>query len=305
MIRLDQVSKTFDRIPVVDGINLTIKPGEIIGLLGPNGAGKTTTIRILAGVLPPTHGMVTIDGKNFNDHEFDLKKRIGYMPENNPLYEELTVEEHLQFWARMKQIPENHRDEAITFAVDNTGISSVYYRFIGELSKGFRQRTGLAQAILTKPNILLLDEPTEGLDPNQRRDIQELLESLKRDRTVIVSSHVLAEISKIANRIIIINNGLIVGDGKPDVLMQAKKGIQVVEVELKGKGVLKKLNSLEGVEKVTKQDGNIYTVQAQTKKDIRENIFSLAVDNGWTLLSMQRVQRQLEDVFSELTEHTS
>ena len=170
MIALTKLSKRFDRQFVVNDLNLKIKQGEIVGLLGPNGAGKTTTLRMIAGVLPPSKGTVVIDDKNI-EADGIVKKRIGFLPENNPLYDELTVEEYLSFWSDMKEIPQGERQEAIDFVVDRCGISEVYYRPISELSKGYRQRVGLSQAILTKPDILILDEPTEGLDPNQRQDI--------------------------------------------------------------------------------------------------------------------------------------
>lgn len=302
MIRLTGVTKRFDQLEVVSNVNLTIEPGEILGFLGPNGAGKTTTIRMIAGVLPPTEGEVTINDQQFSTNEHELKRMIGYLPENNPLYDELTVEEHLTFWAAMKNVPETEQADAITFAVDKTGIAEVYYRFISELSKGYRQRVGLAQAILSRPQILLLDEPTEGLDPNQRRDIQELLSSLKKERTVIVASHVLGEITKLANRVVIIHNGRVVGDDTPQNLTRATKGLQQVRVEIDGSGIRKALKAIDGVESVNK-DGDEYVVAARTDDDVRAAIFSLAVKQKWTLLSMYQESRKLEDVFSELTEN--
>lgn len=302
MITLNGLRKQFNQLAVVKGIDLTIKPGEIVGLLGPNGAGKTTTIRMIAGVLPPSKGSVSIDGRTFENNEQELKQLIGYLPENNPLYDEMTVEEHLQFWARMKQIAKENQSDAIDFAVDRTGIEDVYYRFISELSKGYRQRVGLAQAILNKPEILLLDEPTEGLDPNQRRDIQELLAELKKSRTVIVSSHVLSEISHIASRIVIIHQGKIVGDDSPKNLVRGNgKSNQVLWVEIQGKGVIMGLKQIEGVKTIEKTGANEYKIQTQAKKDIRAHIFKQAVAKGWILLRMQQQERQLEDVFSELT----
>lgn len=303
MITVAKVSKKFGPSSAVDGISLTIKPGEIVGLLGPNGAGKTTTLRMLAGVLPPSRGTITIDGKRFDEAEHEIKRRIGYLPEDNPLYDELTVEEHLKFWASLKQIPKDERTKAIQLAVDSVGIGEVYYRLIGELSKGYRQRVGLAQAILSRPDILLLDEPTEGLDPNQRRDIQTLLHQLKKGRTLLVSSHVLGEISRIANRIVIINQGKVVGDDTPTNLTKSSGKQQVVIVEATGKAVLTNLKGLKGVDKVETAEGeSMYRVLSTSKQDIRSDIFKLAVTKKWTLLTLKRVERQLEDVFAELTE---
>jgi ABC-2 type transport system ATP-binding protein len=302
MITLRNVQKKYNGLTVVDGVSLTIKPGEIVGLLGPNGAGKTTTIKMLAGVLPPSDGAVRIDKKNFIDHAADLKPRIGYLPENNPLYDDLTVEEHLQFWAAMKALEGEEKEEAIRFAVEKTGIGEVYFRLIGELSKGYRQRVGLAQAILSKPDILLLDEPTEGLDPNQRKDIQRLLSELGKERTVIVSSHVLGEISTLASRIVIIHKGTVVGDDSLDHLLASSSGSQVIRVEIQGKGVKAELNSLPKVKTVTVEDKNTYLVTAEDETDLRKPIYELAVKQSWTLLTLQKLDRKLEDVFSELTE---
>jgi len=303
MITLNKVGKNFEQVKAVEEISLTIKPGEIVGLLGPNGAGKTTTLRMMAGVLPPSKGSLTINNHSFLTHGQELKQKIGFLPENNPLYDELTVEEHLQFWAQLKGIPKTKLPEARSFAVDKTGIGEVYYRLIGELSKGYRQRVGLAQAILSQPEILLLDEPTEGLDPNQRRDIQALLMSLKKDRTVIVSSHVLGEISKLATRIVIIAQGKVVGDDTPTNLTKMKSGRQIVEVEIVGNEIGASLKKLPGVEAVTKTATNFYQIEANRKKDIRPELFKLAVQKKWTLLTLRQVERQLEDVFSELTEN--
>lgn len=302
MISLSNISKQFNGVMAVKKISLNIEPGEIVGLLGPNGAGKTTTLRILAGVLPASGGSVRVDGKTFEEHDGLLKRTIGYMPENNPLYEELTVEEHLQFWGKVKGIAPEKMAEAIEYAVEKTGIGEVYYRLIGELSKGYRQRVGLAQAILGKPQILILDEPTEGLDPNQRREIQALLNELKESRTVIVSSHVLGEVAKIASRVVIIHQGSVVGDDTPQRLVHVGEGKQVVRVEIKGTGVKKELGTLKGVEKVVDDGAGWFTLHAAGKKDIREMVYALAVKRKWTLLTLMQVERQLEDVFSELTQ---
>lgn len=303
MITLSKISKSFGQTEAVKKINLSIKPGEIVGLLGPNGAGKTTTLRMLAGVLPPSKGEVKIDGQNFLEDGQAVKAKIGYLPENNPLYEDMTVEEHMIFWSRMKNIGKGKpRQEAIRYAVESTGIETVYYRFISELSKGFRQRVGLAQAILNKPEILILDEPTEGLDPNQRKDIQKLLSELQKSRTVIVSSHVLGEISKLANRIVIVHQGQVVGDDTPENLVKSQAGLQEIQVEVTGKAVLAGLKKLPQVKSVKKVDKDTYEIISASKTDLRLKIFDMAVKNKWKLLETKKVERQLEDVFSELTQ---
>ena len=300
MITLTKLSKRFDRQFVVSDVNLKINQGEIIGLLGPNGAGKTTTLRMIAGVLPPSKGTVVIDETNIETDGI-VKKRISFLPENNPLYEELTVEEYLSFWSDMKEIPKSERQEAIDFVVDRCGISEVYYRPISELSKGYRQRVGLSQAILTKPDILILDEPTEGLDPNQRQDIAALIRDLGKERTVIISSHVLSELAKIVNRMVIIHKGAIVADETPDNLRRLGSSSQTVEIEVKGNHVLSTLKKVDGVIDVHEIKKDYFVVEIEKKLDIREKLYKLAVKNKWTLLTLVAKERAIEDVFSQLT----
>jgi ABC-2 type transport system ATP-binding protein len=300
MIVLDGISKSYNHQVVIDDINLKIKKGEIVGLLGPNGAGKTTTLRMIAGVLPPTKGNIRIDDSNL-ESDPSLKKRIGFLPENNPLYDEMTVEEYLSFWADMKEIPKNEKQEAINFVVDHCGIAEVFYRPINELSKGYRQRVGFSQAILTKPDILILDEPTEGLDPNQRQDIANLIRQLGKERTVIISSHVLGELSKIASRMVIIHKGAIVADDTPDNLKKIGKSSSVIEMEIKGNGILSALKKVDGVVKVTEQRKNYFVIEANRKDDIREDLYRLSVKNKWILLTLLSRERAIEDVFGELT----
>ena len=300
MITLTKLSKRFDRQVVVSDVNLKINQGEIIGLLGPNGAGKTTTLRMIAGVLPPSKGTVVIDETNIETDGI-VKKRIGFLPENNPLYEELTVEEYLSFWSDMKEIPKSERQEAIDFVVDRCGISEVHYRPISELSKGYRQRVGLSQAILTKPDILILDEPTEGLDPNQRQDIAALIRDLGKERTVIISSHVLSELAKIVNRMVIIHKGAIVADETPDNLRRLGSSSQTVEIEVKGNHVLSTLKKVDGVIDVHEIKKDYFVVEIEKKLDIREKLYKLAVKNKWTLLTLVAKERAIEDVFSQLT----
>lgn len=301
MIEVKNISKKFDSLLAVNDISFTIKKGEIVGLLGPNGAGKTTTLKMIAGVFPPSKGSIFIDNQDLDKKANLIKKNIGYLPEDNPLYNEMTVEEFLKFWAEIKQISQNELDEALKFVVKRANIASVYFRQISELSKGFRQRVGLSQAILTKPDILILDEPTEGLDPNQRKEIKNLIKELGKNRTVIIASHVLTEISQIAQRMIIINKGQIVSDDTVERLKQAKSGIDLVEVEIKGKSVMSRLGSLKGVLKVEKLSLNKFLVEADAKKDIRSDIFELAKKNSWTVLGMVKKEQELEDVFSKLT----
>jgi ABC-2 type transport system ATP-binding protein len=302
MISVSQVEKQFDGRKVVTGIDFSIKPGEIVGILGPNGAGKTTTLRMIAGVLPPSKGTIMIDGINIhNEKDAWKKKSIGFLPENNPLYDEMTVEEYLQFWANIKKIPQSSLKESISFVVDNCGISEVYYRPIAELSKGYRQRVGLSQAILTKPDILILDEPTEGLDPNQRQDIAVLIKNLGKKRTVIISSHVLTEIAKISSRLIVIHKGAIVADNTPEKLRQSGTSKSTVIAEIIGDRVKSSLSTINSVLGVKEEKTHQYIITCDNKSDIREKVFDMAVKNKWKLLTLMKKDQDIEEVFGELT----
>ncbi len=216
----------------------------------------------------------------------------------------MTVEEFLNFWSDLKGLEGEEKQEAIDFVVKNTGIESVFYRVISTLSKGYRQRVGLSQAILTKPDILLLDEPTEGLDPNQRTQIKDLIASLGKDRTVIIASHVLSEISQLAKRVVVISQGQVVADDKVAKLTKMGEE-QVLEIEIKGKSVLAGLKKVKGVTKASRIGTNLYALEAKTKQDIREEIFKQAKKHNWTLLGMKEKQQELEDVFSKLTKEVN
>ena len=290
MIELKKVSKKFGQITALKNVSFRIRKGEIVGLLGPNGAGKTTTLRIIAGILPPSRGKVFTNGES-----------IGYLPENNPLYDELTVEEFLNFWTEIEGLKEDEQKKAIDFVVRNTNIKEVFYRPISQLSKGYRQRVGLSQAILTQPDILILDEPTEGLDPNQRREIKNLIKKLGRKRTVIVSSHILSEITQVADRIIVIHKGSIVGDDTPANLKKLKSDKTIIELEIRGKAVISQLKKLDGVESVEKVKRNCFLVKTLSDKDLRLEIFELAKKKNWLLLTMYKQEQDLEDVFAQLT----
>lgn len=285
----------------MENVNLKIGKGEIVGLIGPNGAGKTTTLRMIAGVLPPSKGEIFIKGENIKSDCGRIKKSIGYLPENNPLHEELTVEEHLQFWADIKGVKKEKRQEIIKSLIKDCGIGEVFYRPISELSKGFRQRVGLSQAIMTAPDILIFDEPTEGLDPNQRRSIAQLIRELGKKRTVIISSHVLAEVSKICTRLIIIHHGNIVADDTPENLKKTKSKTCTLEVEIKGSKILSSLKSLEGVLNVTEKRKDYFVLKIKKDHDLRGKISKLAVSKKWTLLTLMQKEKAIEDVFSQLT----
>ncbi|MGI5828375.1 MAG: ABC transporter ATP-binding protein [Patescibacteria group bacterium] len=307
MIELTNVSKKFDSNLVIDNVSLKIKTGEIVGLLGPNGAGKTTTVRMIAGVLPPTKGRVVVNNQDLFAEEVENKPHIGYLPENNPIYDDMTVEEFLKMWADLKNIPAQEREAAIAEVVEAAGLEAVFYRPISELSKGYKQRTGLAQAILSQPDVLLLDEPTEGLDPNQRREIHDLIKGIGKKRTVIICSHVLPEITKMCSRIIIISRGKIVADSTTRELGVLSEGRQVYEFVAKGKAIRKDIKDLPGVVEVTQEKDGIatrWTVVSESKRDLRLPIFKLAVKKKWDLYELVQKQQDLEDVFARLTKES-
>ncbi len=296
MINFQNVSKNFDGLNVVKGINFEISEGQVVGLLGPNGAGKTTTLRMMTGVLPASKGTVSVDGLNPIE-SIEIKKSIGYLPENNPIYDDMTVEEWLKYWNKIKQ---SESEVQISTLVAKTGLQSVYYRPISELSKGYKQRVGLAQAMLGDPRVLVLDEPTEGLDPNQRSEIHGLIKDLGKKRTVVISSHILGEITKMCNRVMIMNQGQIAADGSPDQLISSAGGQQTVEVELKGTGIVTVLKAIKGVTEVSK-DENKYVLTVAGKKDIRLEVFEMAKAKKWELYELTRRQADLEEVFKQLT----
>lgn len=303
MIELKNINKKFNQNQVINDLSLTIKEGEIVGLLGPNGAGKTTTVRMIAGVLPPSKGKVFINGLDLFDEEVKSMVSIGYLPENNPVYDDMTVNEFLHFWADIKGMKAEIKNVRIKEVIKQTGLRDVYYRPIAELSKGYRQRVGLAQAILNKPDILLLDEPTEGLDPNQRHEIHDLITSLGKRRTVIICSHVLSEITRMCNRVIIINKGKIVADSLVSELGMLNGG-DCYEAMLKGKQVEKELKTLKGVSKVETIDAKpvpVYRIFTKANNDLRLSIYHLAQEKKWELYELSRKQQDLEAIFTQVT----
>src|SRR5216117_2510529 len=250
-LSLDGVSKRFGGVTAVDHVSFAVDRGQVVGFLGPNGAGKSTTMRMITQYYEPDTGTITLDGVPLADAGRAAKRRIWYLPENNPLYEDMLVHDYLAFIADLRELAGLLRRQAMDAAVTATGIETVYYRPIAELSKGFRQRVGLAQAILHRPDLLVLDEPTEGLDPNQRVEIRRLIGALGKDRTVILSTHVLSEVQQTCSRLLVIARGKIVADGPVDRLMRPAEGAVEIAVEAAGSGVAEALGGLPGVRHVT------------------------------------------------------
>jgi ABC-2 type transport system ATP-binding protein len=305
LLSLTNVSKHFGDVKAVDGVTFSVDRGQVVGFLGPNGAGKSTTMRMINQFFEPDEGEIEFDGVPLTEAARHAKRRIGYLPENNPVYGDMLVTDYLGFIADLRRLSGRERAVAIDAAVDATGVATVFYRPIGELSKGFRQRVGLAQAILDRPDLLVLDEPTEGLDPNQRLEIRRLIEELGKDHTVILSTHVLSEVHHTCSRLLVIHEGRIAADGPVDQLVAQAEGKVQIAVEASGTGVAEGLGAIEGVEtvgQVRERNGRVsVSVTADGVEDVRPAIFDLAKANGWTLYELHQETRSLEALFQELT----
>jgi len=310
-IAVRNLTKHYGTEKAVDNISFDVKSGEILGFLGPNGAGKTTTMKIVTCYLPPTAGTVDVEGFSIADHSFEVRGKIGYLPEMNPLYLDMNVLEYLEYSAQLFGIKNSLLRERMREMVEVCGLGNVRHKDIGELSKGYRQRVGLAQAMIHDPQVLILDEPTSGLDPNQIVEIRNLIKKLGRAKTVILSTHILSEVQATCDRVIIINKGHIVADGTPDQLQQNFRGAEMVSLELKANvgnamtDIFPKLKAMPLVESVEYggQEGTIHKFTVHTAKgnDVREQLFQKAVDERWTLLEMSRRITSLEEVFHDLT----
>ena len=304
MISVEGVTKRFGDLVAVKDLDFEVNTGEVVGFLGPNGAGKTTTMRMLTGTLEPDEGRVLYDNVPISQDITAAKQRLGYLPETNPLYEEMLVVEYLEYAAQLRRLGPDTTRSAISDAVDETGIGEVFFRPVSELSKGYRQRVGLAAAILHHPEILVLDEPTEGLDPNQRVDIRNLVSELGKERTVLLSTHVLQEVEATCTRLLIINRGSLVASGTVTELLSAGKGMSQYTVEAEGDGVAEALSRLPGVNSHSTEqiEGRTRVRLAVTGNDeLRPEIFRLANERQWVLWELHRGQASLEQLFRELT----
>ena len=309
LLTLNAVSKSFGPVTAVNEASFSVDRGQVVGFLGPNGAGKSTTMRMITQLFEPDAGDIQFDGEPLNEVAREAKRRIGYLPENNPLYGDMLTAEYLDFIADLREISGPARRSAVDDAVSATGIAGVYYRQIGELSKGYKQRVGLAQAILHKPDLLILDEPTEGLDPNQRVEIRHMIGDLGKDRTVILSTHVLPEVQHTCTRLLIIHEGKITADGPVDELVAQASGVVRIAVEVAGTGVAEAIQGVTGVRQVEavpdeKTGRLLMTVTAESASDVRPAIFDLAKAQDWTLYELHQEAGSLEDLFRELTSGT-
>jgi len=306
-IAIHHLTKRYETVTALSDISFEVQPGEIMGFLGPNGAGKTTTLRILTGMLAPTAGSVRIEGLDVTEHSLEVRRRIGYLPEHTALYPELRVQEYLDYRSRIKGVPTRARRSRIDAAMEQCAVTDVRRQLIGRLSKGYRQRTALADCLLAQPKILILDEPTIGLDPHQIRQTRELITSLGRTTTILLSTHILPEVEMTCQRVTIIDKGRIIAVDSPERLRQRLSGIQVVRVQVHGEptAIEPALKELAGVARVSQQGRTngfaVFDVEAQAGSDVREAIFRLAVERQWTLRELTQAQVSLEDVFIHLT----
>ncbi|MGE3279102.1 MAG: ATP-binding cassette domain-containing protein [Candidatus Altimarinota bacterium] len=309
MIKVESLKKLYGDFVAVDDISFEIKKGEIVGLLGPNGAGKTSTMRILTCFLPATSGEVTINGHDAFENPYLVKKSIGYLPENAPLYQDMKVEEYLEYLADIREIPKSQKKRRIREVAEKTGLAPRLRQEIGHLSKGYKQRVGLAQALLHDPEVLILDEPTSGLDPNQIIEIRSLIKEIGKEKTIILSTHILSEAEATCDRVLIINKGRIVASGTAQELRSQHKDKALIRVKIEGegKGLIKKLEEINGVTHVLKIDRGVekgysmFEVETESNQDLRKQITQAVVSGGFDLVEVQREGKTLEDVFAELT----
>ncbi|HKI05202.1 MAG TPA: ATP-binding cassette domain-containing protein [Thermoanaerobaculia bacterium] len=306
MIEAQNLSRRYGDFTAVDGISFSVNEGEILGMLGPNGAGKTTTIRMITGFLPPTSGTVTVAGKDLFESPREARRQVGYLPENVALYSEMRVDEYLAYRARLEGLSRLDLRQAIPLSLERCMLTDVRHQIIGTLSKGYRQRVGLATAILHNPRVLVLDEPTVGLDPKQIISIRELIRQLGREHTLLLSTHILPEVELLCDRVVIIDKGRIIAEGTPQSLRESWTGNPGVRVTLKGApaDAAATLARVPGVVAVKPAGDGSWVLECARGADSREDVFRAAVERGWVLLELGRERgATLEDIFVRLTTH--
>jgi ABC-2 type transport system ATP-binding protein len=311
MIHVENLTKYYNRLCAVDQINFDIQKGEILGLLGPNGAGKTTTLRMLTGYLQPSSGSINIKGLSIDKHVLEIKKLLGYLPESAPLYHDMLVFDYLKYVAAIREIDSGQKLPRIRQLADLCGINEVMSQPIGELSKGYKQRVGLAHAMMNDPEVLIFDEPTSGLDPNQIVEIRKIIKEIGKEKTIIFSTHILSEAEATCDRIIIINQGQIVADGSTENLKQSLSSKNIMHLCLQNadfKIVEANLSALDGVESVTKikeTDSELdVSVTCQSAGDLRPDVYRKIKETDWILLDFHQETQTLENIFRELTKES-
>ena len=307
MIEVQHLTKRYGPVTAVDDVSFTVERGEILGFLGPNGAGKTTTMRVLTGYMPPTDGKAIVAGYDVFEQPIEAKRRTGYLPETPPLYPDMTVRDYLTFVSRIKGVPRGERTARVNEMMEKTRISDVANRHCGKLSKGYRQRVGLAQAIMHNPEVLILDEPTAGLDPKQIIETRQLIKALAGDHTIILSTYILPEVSQTCQRVVIINRGRVVAVDTPDNLTSRLRGSETMYVQVDGAGadVASVLQRVSGVTRVAMADSKQqivgYEVDSEAGRDVRRELAAAIVGRGWGLLELRPMRLSLEEIFLHVT----
>jgi ABC-2 type transport system ATP-binding protein len=308
MISVSNLSKSFGRTVAVDDISFEVSKGEVLGFLGPNAAGKTTTMRMLTCYLTPDSGTATVAGFDIWEDSLEVRKRVGYLPESAPLYVDMDVVAYLKFVADVRGLSREERSPRISKMIETCGLESVVGRNIGELSKGYKQRVGVAQTLIHDPEILVLDEPTTGLDPSQIIEIRELIKDIGRERTVILSTHILPEVEATCSRVLIINEGRLTASGTPEELHAVAGGEDLVYVSVKAgdapvEEALGRITSVTSVDRVSEgEQGYVrYVLKSKNGVDVGEHVYRAAVENGWTINELRRETLSLEDIFLKLT----
>jgi ABC-2 type transport system ATP-binding protein len=307
VIEVQHLTKRYGPVTAVDDISFTVERGEILGFLGPNGAGKTTTMRVLTGYMPPTDGKAIVAGYDVFEKPIEAKRRTGYLPETPPLYPDMSVRDYLSFVARIKGVPRGERTARVDEMMAKTRIADVANRHCGKLSKGYRQRVGLAQALMHNPDVLILDEPTAGLDPKQIIETRQLIKALAGDHTIILSTHILPEVSQTCQRVVIINRGKVVAVDTPDNLTSRLRGSETMylQVDAAGADAASVLQRVSGVTRVaiadTKQQVVGYEVDSESGRDVRRELAAAVVGRGWGLLELRPMRLSLEEIFLHVT----
>jgi ABC-2 type transport system ATP-binding protein len=307
VIEVQHLTKRYGRVTAVDDVSFRVERGEILGFLGPNGAGKTTTMRILTGYMPATEGRAVVAGFDVFNEPLEAKRRTGYLPETPPLYPDMTVREYLDFVARIKAVPSAERKSRVDAIMERTRVADMATRHCAKLSKGYRQRVGLAQALIHNPEVLILDEPTAGLDPKQIIETRDLIRNLAGDHTIILSTHILPEVAQTCQRVIIINRGRVVAVDTPDNLTARLRGAETmfVQVDAPGQDVAAALAAIGGVTRVVAADGRGpaggYEVESDRGTDVRREIARTVVNRGWGLLELRPMRMSLEEIFLQVT----
>jgi ABC-2 type transport system ATP-binding protein len=314
VIEVQHITKRYGRVTAVDDVSFRVERGEILGFLGPNGAGKTTTMRILTGYMPPTEGRAAVAGYDVFTHPIEAKRRTGYLPETPPLYPDMTVREYLDFVARIKNVPPKERKERVRTVMARTHVDDMANRHCAKLSKGYRQRVGLAQALIHNPDVLILDEPTAGLDPKQIIETRDLIRGLAGDHTIVLSTHILPEVAQTCQRVVIINKGRVVAVDTPEGLTARLQGAETmyVQVDAGGADAVEALQALPGVTRAAVADhraggAGVQGIEVESARgtDIRREIARAVVTRGWGLLELRPMRMSLEEIFLQVTTEES